>query len=200
MGKGIPPGIRIPGFPTVAVCNLFKCFFVMASRPKKVKNIDGERDQILSFSKPFDFVSIFSVFSSENYKYSVTAVEDTVVCILDLDVVKNHAQKNALFTMDLMSRISEATDKIIIDNLAVKRKNLKGRVAHVLLYFAESIYEKNEFELPVSRLEIAEYIGMTTENVIRTLSEFRKDKIIKIYGKDILIADMKRLRDISEFG
>ena len=172
----------------------------MASRPKKVKNIDGERDQILSFSKPFDFVSIFSVFSSENYKYSVTAVEDTVVCILDLDVVKNHAQKNALFTMDLMSRISEATDKIIIDNLAVKRKNLKGRVAHVLLYFAESIYEKNEFKLPVSRREIAEYIGMTTENIIRTLSEFRKDKIIKIYGKDILIADLKRLRDISEFG
>lgn len=167
---------------------------------KLSKNIDGERDQILSFSKPFDFVSIFSVFSSESYKYSVTAVEDTVVCILDLDVVKNHAQKNALFTMDLMSRISEATDKIIIDNLAVKRKNLKGRVAHVLLYFAESIYEKNEFELPVSRREIAEYIGMTTENVIRTLSEFRKDKIIKIYGKDILIADRKRLHDISEFG
>ena len=167
---------------------------------KLSKNINGERDQILSFSKPFDFVSIFSVFSSENYKYSVTAVEDTVVCILDLKVVKKHAQGNAMFTMDLMSRISEATDKIIIDNLMVKRKNLKGRVAHVLLYFAENIYEKNEFELPISRREIAEYIGMTTENVIRTLSEFRKDKIIKIYGKDIQIADMKRLQGISEFG
>lgn len=167
---------------------------------KLSKNIDGERDQILSFSKPFDFVSIFSVFSSENYKYSVTAVEDTVVCILDLDVVKKHAIENARFTMDLMTRISEATDKIILDNLAVKRKNLKGRVAHVLLYFAKNIYEKNEFELPVSRREIAEYIGMTTENVIRTLSEFRKDKILKIYGKDIQIADLKRLNDISEFG
>lgn len=167
---------------------------------KLSKNIDGERDQILSFSKPFDFVSIFSVFSSENYKYSVTAVEDTVVCILDLEVVKKHARENAMFTMDLMSRISEATDKIIIDNLAVKRKNLKGRVAHVLLYFAENIYCKDEFELPVSRREIAEYIGMTTENVIRTLSEFRKDKIIKIFGKDILITDKKRLQNISEFG
>jgi len=167
---------------------------------KLSRKIDGERDQILSFSKPFDFVSIFSVFSSEYYKYSVTAVEDTVVCILDLNVVKKHAQENAMFTMDLMSRISGATDKIIIDNLTVKRKNLKGRVAHVLLYFANHIYDKNEFELPVSRREIAEYIGMTTENVIRTLSEFRKDKIIKIYGKDIQIADMKRLQDISEFG
>ena len=161
--------------------------------------IEG-KDQIISFSKPFDFVSLLSVFSSEIYKYSVSAVDDSVVCILDLNVVKNHARKNALFTMDLMTRVSEATDKIVLDNLEIKRKHLKGRVAHVLLYFADYIYGKDEFELPISRREIAEYIGMTTENVIRTLSEFRKDKIIKIFGKDILIVDKKRLENISEFG
>ena len=102
--------------------------------------------------------------------------------------------------MDLMIRVSEATDKIVLDNLEIKRKHLKGRVAHVLLYFANYIYNSDEFELPISRREIAEYIGMTTENVIRTLSEFRKDKIIKIFGKDIQIADKKRLENISEFG
>ena len=158
------------------------------------------KDQIISFSKPFDFVSLLSVFSSDRYKYSVSAVEDSVVCILDLNVVKKHARENAMFTMDLMTRVSEATDKIVLDNLEIKRKYLKGRVAHVLLYFSEYIYNKDEFELPISRREIAEYIGMTTENVIRTLSEFRKDKIIKIFGKDIQIADKKRLQSISEFG
>lgn len=167
---------------------------------KLSKTTSEGKDQIISFSKPFDFVSLLSVFSSEKYKYSVSAVDNSVVCILDLNVVKNHARKNALFTMDLMTRISEATDKIVLENLEIKRKHLKGRVAHVLLYFADYIYGINEFELPVSRREIAEYIGMTTENVIRTLSEFRKDKIIKIFGKDILIADKKRLESISEFG
>ena len=160
---------------------------------------DG-KDQILSFSKPFDFVSLLSVFSSETYKFTVTAVDETTVCMLDLDVVKKRAQQNAMFTMDLMISISEATDRIIIENLAIKRKHLKGRVAHVLLYFSNHIYGTDEFELPISRREIAEYIGMTTENVIRTLSECRKDKIIKIFGKDILIADRKRLEGISEFG
>lgn len=167
---------------------------------KLSKTTTGGKEQIISFSKPFDFVSLLSVFSSDNYKYSVSAVEDSVVCILDLSVVKNHARQNAMFTMDLMRRVSEATDKIVLDNLEIKRKNLKGRVAHVLLYFANYIYENNEFELPISRREIAEYIGMTTENVIRTLSEFRKAKIIKIFGKDILIVEKKRLESISEFG
>ena len=167
---------------------------------KLSKTSDEGKDQIISFSKPFDFVSLLSIFSSENYKYSVTAVEDSVVCILDLEVVKNYARENALFTIDLMTRVSKVTDKIILDSLEIKRKHLKGRVAHVLLYFSKNIYYSDEFELPVSRREIAEYIGMTTENVIRTLSEFRKDKIIKIFGKDILIADKKRLEGISEFG
>jgi len=167
---------------------------------KLSKTTIEEKDQIISFSKPFDFVSLLSVFSSDIYKYSVSAVEDSVVCILDLNVVKTHASQNAMFTMDLMRRVSEATDKIVLDNLEIKRKHLKGRVAHVLLYFADYIYEQDEFELPISRREIAEYIGMTTENVIRTLSEFRKDKIIKIFGKDIQIADKKRLESISEFG
>lgn len=161
--------------------------------------IEG-KNQIISFSKPYDFVSLLSVFSSDIYKYSVSAVEDSVVCILDLNVVKNHAKQNAMFTMDLMTRVSEATDKIVLDNLEIKRKNLKGRIAHVLLYFSNYIYGKDEFELPISRREIAEYIGMTTENVIRTLSEFRKDKIIKIFGKDILIIDKKLLESISEYG
>jgi CRP/FNR family transcriptional regulator len=104
-----------------------------------------------------------------------------------------------MLAMDLMSKVSEATDKIIIENLEIKRKHLRGRVAHVILYFTDYVYGRDEFELPVSRREIAEYIGMTTENVIRTLSEFRTDKIIKIYGKEILITDKKRLQDISEF-
>jgi len=167
---------------------------------KLSKASSNNKDQIISFSKPFDFVSLLSVFSSEKYNYTVTAVEDSVTCLLDLDVVKRQAQSNSMFTMDLMIRVSEVSDKIIQENLEIKRKHLKGRVAHVLLYFSKHIYNDTTFELPISRREIAEYIGMTTENVIRTLSEFRKDKIIKIFGKYIEIEDIKRLENISEFG
>ena len=71
---------------------------------------------------------------------------------------------------------------------------------YVLLYFAQDIYKNHAFELPVSRKEIAELIEMTTENVIRILSEFRKDGILKIYGKVIEITDIELLKKISELG
>lgn len=159
-----------------------------------------EKDQIISFAKPFDFVSLLSIFSSKQYNYTVTAIEDSTTCELDLEEVKSIARENGNFSLDLIIRVSEATDRIILDNLEIKQKHLRGRVAYVLLFFAQRVYQKNDFELPISRKEIAEYIGMTTENVIRTLSELKKDKIIRIFGKEIDIIDMERLENISLHG
>ena len=73
-------------------------------------------------------------------------------------------------------------------------------VCYLLIYFSQQIYYALEFDLPLSRKEMAEYVGMTTENVIRTLSEFRKDGILKIYGKTIQIVQMDTLKSIAEFG
>lgn len=158
------------------------------------------RDQIINFAKPFDFVSLLSVFSAKKYNYSVTAIEDTSICILNLEDIKKTIVKNGLFSINLVEKLSEATDMIILDSLEIKRKHLRGRVAHVLLYFSDEIYKSKIIQLPISRREIAEYIGMTTENVIRTLSEFKKDGIIRTFGKDIDIIDHARLLAISQHG
>ena len=77
---------------------------------------------------------------------------------------------------------------------------MRGRVAYLLIYFSKTVFYADEFELPLTRKEMAEYVGMTTENVIRTLSEFRRDGILKIYGKTIHIANMESLQAIAEFG
>jgi CRP/FNR family transcriptional regulator len=167
---------------------------------KITKQTSDGKEQILSFAKPFDFVSLLSVFSSLRYNYSVIAVEDTSVCLLHLDDIKETILSNGLFSLNLMQKLSEATDLIIMNNLEIKRKHLHGRVAHVLIYFYESVFQNPVFQLPVSRREIAEFIGMTTENVIRTLSEFKRDGIIRTFGKEIEIVNLDRLKKISDLG
>ncbi len=158
------------------------------------------KEQIITIAKPFDFVSLLSVFSDTNYNYSVTALEDSVTCVMSLGEIKQLTATNGDFALNIIEKMSKVSDMIILESLEIRQKHLPGRVAYSLLHFAEYIYEKDEFELPMSRKEIAEYIGMTTENVIRTLSEFKKDKIIKIFGKTIEIVDKDKLRTISEFG
>jgi len=159
-----------------------------------------EKGQIIMIAKPFDFVSLLSVFSDSSYNYSVTALEDSVTCNIKLDDIKKMIRSNGDFAMSIMNKMSRVSDMIILESLILRRKHIHGRVAYILLFFAEQIYETDYFELPLSRKEIAEFIGKTTENVIRTLSEFRKDGILKIFGKDIEIIDKEKLRQISELG
>lgn len=167
---------------------------------KLYRKADDNRDQIITFARPLDFVSMLSVFSDKEYHYSVSALEDSTVCYMEMDVVTNIATENGAFAMSLLKKMSNISDGIIKTTLDIRKKHLRGRIAYVLIYFANEIYKNNSFELPVSRKEIAELIEMTTENVIRILSEFRKDGILKIFGKTIEIIDMNRLERICNLG
>lgn len=157
-------------------------------------------EQVITITRPFEFVSNTSIFSDERYQYSVSAVEDSVVCLVKLDFIKELFLKNGGFAMGLLTKISRINENIINQTLDLRQKNLIGRVAYVLLYFAKEIYRSMIFDLPVSRKEIADYIGMSTANVIRTLSEFKKDGIIRIIGKTIEVVDIKKLEIISKRG
>lgn len=162
-------------------------------------NLSG-KEQIITIAKPFDYVSILSVFSNDRYNYSVAALENSVTCNIKMEDVKTIVSDNGVLALNLLKRMSRVADKIILDTLDIRTKHLRGRVASLLIYFSQDVYLSAEFDLPLSRKEMAEYVGMTTENVIRTLSEFRKDGILKIYGKTIHIVNMDTLKSVSEFG
>lgn len=167
---------------------------------KLYRTDNSGKEQIISIAKPMDYVSLLSIFSNKKYNYSVTALEDSVTCNLKLDDVTKIINENGELALNLLSKMSRVTDKLILDSLQIRVKHLRGRVAYLLLYFSQEVYSSLEFDLPLTRKEMAEYVGMTTENVIRTLSEFRKDGILKIYGKTIHIVNMESLRSIAEFG
>jgi CRP-like cAMP-binding protein len=157
-------------------------------------------EQVITITRPFEFVSNMSIFSEERYQYSVSALEDSTVCTVKLDFIKELFLKNGAFAMGLLTKISMINDKIISQTLDIRQKNLVGRVAYVLLYFTNDIYKSRVFDLPVSRKEIADYIGMSTANVIRTLSDFKKEGIIRVFGKTIEIVDIEKLEVISKRG
>jgi CRP-like cAMP-binding protein len=165
----------------------------------KLLKKDEGKEQIICFAGPLDFVSLLSIFSETRYNYSVIALEETITCDLELSEVKQMIRQNGNFALSMVEKLNRATDKIILTFLEVRQRRLFGRIAYILLYFSGSIYKSDIFELPISRKEIAEFIGMTTENVIRTMSELRKDKVIRINGKIIEIIDKAKLLQINEF-
>ena len=167
---------------------------------KLYRRTSNGEEQVITITRPFEFVSNMSIFSEERYQYSVSALEDSVVCMVKLDFIKELFLKNGGFAMGLLTKISRINDKIISQTLDIRQKNLIGRVAFVLLYFTKEIYNSRVFDLPVSRKEIADYIGMSTANVIRTLSDFKREGIIRVFGKTIEVVNVDKLEIISKRG
>lgn len=158
------------------------------------------KDQILSINKPGDFINLLSIFSNSTYKYSIAALEETYVCDVELPALMEIIEENSRFALRILNRISKISDEVIENRFQINQKQVKGRVAHILLFLAENIYRKDTFRMPITRREIGELISMTTENTIRTISEFKKDGIISFNAKTITILDYDRLRTITKTG
>lgn len=180
--------------------NIESFIYLKTGLVKLYKRSETLKDQIISIAKPYDFISLLSVFSNTNYNFSVSALEDSTICVVDLHLIKELIRKNGNFALDILEKMNVASDSIIKSYLERNRKNLRGRIAYILLYFSNDVYKKDKFEIPVSRKEIAELIEMTTENVIRVMSEFRKDKIIQINGKEVTILNKEMLQKICNAG
>ena len=167
---------------------------------KLFKTEASNRQHIISIARPKDFIGLLSVFSNTKHVYSITAIEDSTVCFVDLTVIKNLIKTNGDFALDFFEKISIISESVIKTRIDINTRQLRGRIAYILLFFAQKIYNNDKFSLPISRKEVAELIEMSTENVIRVLSEFRKDNLIQIEGTNIKILDMDRLEKICNLG
>jgi CRP/FNR family transcriptional regulator len=167
---------------------------------KLYKVTENGEEQIVTVTRPFEFVSNTNVFHEEAYRYSLSALEDSVVCAIRIDLIKEMIIRNGRFALNLITVLSRTAENIISLGLEIRKRNLAGRIAFVLLYFSGEIYHSRIFDLPVSRKEIADLISMSSANVIRTFSEFRRDGIIKTNGRTIEIMDINKLEIISRRG
>lgn len=164
----------------------------------KLFRVNGNGDeQIITITRPFGFVSNTNVFHETHYRYSLSALEDSDVCCIRLDLIRELIEENGKFALNLISVLSRTSQNIIALGLEIRQRNLAGRIAYVLLYFANEIFRSRIFDLPLSRKEIADFISMSSANVIRTFSDFRRDGIIRSNGRTIEITDMKKLEVIS---
>ena len=80
------------------------------------------------------------------------------------------------------------------------QKKTYGRVADAILYFSQVIYESKEFEVPFTRQELANLIGISRESATRVLTKFHEDGIVSLHDRHIHIANLPLLMQISENG
>jgi len=141
-----------------------------------------------------------NLFYKDNNLFSFIAVEDCEVILMDAKVLEDILMANSRFAMMMFQVASEMFKKSVINFISLAHKQKEGRIADIVLYLATEVYHENSFLLSLTRKEIAEFAGCSTENVIMTLSKWQNEGILIIEGKKIEIVDIEKLKYVSKIG
>jgi CRP/FNR family transcriptional regulator len=159
------------------------------------------KNLVLTITPKNNLVGLPSIFEGNNtFLYSVSPYVDSWAKLIDINVFKQLLKQNAAFASKIIDILNENTAQAYGRFFCLTRKQLHGRMADILMCLSERIFKSLEYELPLSRNDLAELTGMSTESVIRLVKEFKDDSIIEVSGKNIRIIDPGRLRKISAVG
>jgi CRP-like cAMP-binding protein len=161
---------------------------------------DTGKDLIFTISRAPSMIGGANAFNDGRYLFTVHAVEDCDVCFIDFHRLMEIAMTNTPFLMKLMEMVTGMYRNSIINFINLAHKQVNGRIAEILIYLSKSVYQKPNFHLSLTRKELSEFAGCSTENVIHTLSKFHKEGIIELCGKTIAILDFERLERIGKVG
>lgn len=139
-----------------------------------------------------------NLFYKDNNLFSFIAVEDCEVILIDAGVLLEVMTENSRFSIMLFQVATEMFKKAVLNFISLAYKQKEGRIADIFLYLATEVYSSNSFHLSLTRKELAEFAGCSTENVIMTLSKWQTEKIIRIDGKLLEIVNIEKLKHISK--
>ncbi len=159
----------------------------------------NNRNIILYVLTPQSYIGLLSFFETPDYCYSVAALEDSRICMIDLDFIKSLYLQNHEFLLKLNGAFGKSVATIMNKIITLNQKNIRGRVAESLLYLS-GMYNSDKFKMFITRKELGELSAISEENTVRLLTELKKEGIINVNGKEIEIVDKKLLTKISEVG
>lgn len=167
----------------------------------KVYLEEKNKNLILTLSTKNNLLGLSSIFDGNNkLPYSVSTYTDSKVRMIDIQIFKQLLKQNSEFSYRIINLLNEKTSQIYGRFFSLTQKQLHGRLADILLCLSNRIFKSLSFELPLSRADLGDLTGMSTESVIRMMKEFKDDGLIDMHCKNVELLDVIRLERISEFG
>ncbi len=156
--------------------------------------------QLVRLVKPSNYLGLPTTFGDKINQYSVSAVEDSEVCFIDISFFRKMLATNPDFSNQILIELCKGELESYQKCVNRTQKQTRGKLADVLLDFADNIYHSDSFVINVTQEDMGNLIDASRESINRVLSEFVKDGVLKISGKQVEIINKQMLRTISVNG
>ncbi len=174
--------------------------FVINGLAKQYIEGDGSKNFNLRIIQPGEFVGLSAVFTKNTFNYSSVALTDCQVYLVEKEAIASVVKQNGRFGFNLIKRYCEQNANLLDTLRIVMYKQMNGRIADTLLYIDGLKAENQEIFQLLSRRDIADFAGISTESAVKLLKSFEKDGLIELREKDIILVNHKELVEISKKG
>ncbi|MBC8315495.1 MAG: Crp/Fnr family transcriptional regulator [Bacteroidetes bacterium] len=167
----------------------------------KVYIDDGLNQLVLKIIPEGNLLGLSALSEDNNkFQYSAMAYIDSQIKEIDIHFFKQLLVQNPAFSKEVIDIMGSNSAQINGRFFCLTHKQSYGRLADILICLSDRIFKSEEFLLPLSRKDLAELSGLSSETVIRMLKKFHDDGLIQLDGKNFKILDYTRLKKVSETG
>ena len=172
------------------------CYRILSGCVRTVKLMEDGRRQIGEFLMAGDLLDFDAL---GTYDFAAEAVSDVVLRRYPRRMVDALAESNVALTRRLRDMTSISLRMAHARVVLLGRKTASERIASFLLEMAERLPEgrPNVLDLPMSRTDIADHLGLTIETVCRVLGHLRRDGTLAIERGSITIRDGVALQQMA---
>ncbi len=172
-------------------------YYLLSGKVKIFKTHEDGKEYITDLLSAGDFIGYTALIEDQNYSDNASVLEDAEILQIPredfLGMVYNDINIAAKFIHIVTQNVKEKEERLL--NLAYS--SLRKRVAKALVDINAKFYAENTGKpLEISRDDIAQYVGTATESLIRTLSDFKEEKLIEIKSGKIIIINMDKLKNL----
>ena len=177
--------------------NDFKSLYVVRSGSFKTTiSAANGREQVTGFYFPGEFIGLDAIHEN-SYRSNALALETSSVCELPYENLQEIGKQMPQLQLQLLTRLSKelSSDKSLM--LLLGKKTADEKLATFLLSlskrFRDRGFSATDFQLSMSRGDIANHLGLAVETVSRVMSRFQDEGLVSIDGKAISLLKMDEL-------
>ncbi|WP_159023820.1 Crp/Fnr family transcriptional regulator [Formosa sp. L2A11] len=162
---------------------------------KLTKLTEKGKDQVVKLVIKGELLGQRSVIINQTANLTATALNDMDVCFIPKQEILQDLLKNSEFSFSVLKRMATDLKEAEITIVNMAQKSVRKRLAEIILYLYDNfgVDESKHLKVTLSRDDFASIVGTATESVIRTLSQFKKEGLIKTSGKKIEIMKYEEL-------
>ncbi|RYY99958.1 MAG: response regulator [Chitinophagaceae bacterium] len=170
-----------------------RLYYVQRGKVKVYKTNDDGKDLIIKIVSEGEFFGYIAMLENMSYRENADALEDTEIAAIlrsEFEELMNaHPEVTRKFIRLLASDVRSMEEQL----LRIAYNSLRRKVADALLSVADRFSATGNAAITLTRENLAAVAGTATESLIRTLTDFKAERLIDIHEGKILILDRDKL-------